>query len=81
VQSIVNPPGGRKAAFATNGGAHDTPQAFEQGATQHEGSWWPHLSGWLAARSDAMKRAPKSAGSSRHPSLGAAPGRYVVESA
>jgi polyhydroxyalkanoate synthase len=81
VQSIVNPPGGRKAAFVTNGGAHDTPQAFEQGATQHEGSWWPHLSGWLAARSDAMKRAPKSAGSSRHPSLGAAPGRYVVESA
>lgn len=78
VQSIVNPPGGRKASYATNGADHGTPQAFEQGATQHEGSWWPHLSAWLAARSDPLKRAPRRAGSSRHPSLGAAPGRYVV---
>jgi polyhydroxyalkanoate synthase len=81
VQSIVNPPGGRKASYVTNGGAHDSPQSFEQGATAHEGSWWPHLSAWLAARSDPMKRAPRRAGSSRHPSLGAAPGRYVLADA
>jgi len=78
VQSIVNPPGGRKASYVTNTGDHDSPQAFEQGAMQHEGSWWPHLSAWLAARSDAPRRAPRRAGSSHHPSLDAAPGRYVV---
>jgi len=78
VQSIVNPPGGRKASYATHAADHATPQAFEQGATRHEGSWWPHLSAWLATRSDAPKRAPRRAGSSRHPSLDAAPGHYVV---
>ena len=38
-----------------NDGAHDTPAAFEQGATTHEGSWWPYLAQWLAARSDAER--------------------------
>ena len=78
VQSIVNPPGNKKSSFVVNGGAHDSPQAFEQGATAHEGSWWPHLAQWLAARSDADKRAPRQAGSSRHPALCAAPGTYVM---
>ena len=78
VQSIVNPPGNKKASFVVNDGAHDSPQAFEQGATVHEGSWWPHLAQWLATRSDADKRAPRQAGSRRHPALCAAPGTYVM---
>jgi polyhydroxyalkanoate synthase len=78
VQSIVNPPGNKKSSFVVNGGAHDSPQTFEQGATAHEGSWWPHLAQWLATRSDADKRAPRQAGSSRHPALCAAPGTYVM---
>jgi len=78
VQSIVNPPGNKKSSFVVNGGAHDSQQAFEQGATLHEGSWWPHLAQWLDARSDADKRAPRQAGSSRHPALCAAPGTYVM---
>jgi polyhydroxyalkanoate synthase len=78
VQSIVNPPGNKKSSFVVNNGAHDSPQAFEQGATGHEGSWWPHLAQWLASRSDADKRAPRQTGSSRHPALCAAPGSYVM---
>jgi len=78
VQSIVNPPGNKKSSFVANDGAHDSPQAFEQGATVHEGSWWPHLAQWLAARSDADKRAPRQSGSRRHPALCAAPGTYVM---
>jgi len=78
VQSIVNPPGNKKSSFVVNEGAHDSPQAFEQGATVREGSWWPHLAQWLAARSDADKRAPRQAGSRRHPPLDAAPGTYVM---
>jgi polyhydroxyalkanoate synthase len=80
VQSIVNPPGNKKASFKTHAGAHATPAAFEQGATLNEGSWWPHLSQWLAARSDAGKRAPRQPGSRRHPPLCAAPGTYVLAS-
>jgi len=78
VQSIVNPPGNRKASFLTNSGVHDSPAAFELGATAHEGTWWPHLAQWLAARSDADKRAPRQAGSRAHPPLCAAPGTYVT---
>jgi polyhydroxyalkanoate synthase len=77
VQSIVNPPGNKKASFIVNGGAHATPEAFEHGATAHEGSWWPHLAQWLAARSDAANRAPRQPGSRQHPPLGDAPGTYV----
>ena len=78
VQSIVNPPGNKKASFMVNDGSHDTPGAFEQGATAHEGTWWPHLAQWLAARSDAAKRAPRRPGSRKHPPLCAAPGTYVT---
>ncbi|MFI4932800.1 MAG: alpha/beta fold hydrolase [Burkholderiales bacterium] len=78
VQSIVNPPGNKKSSFVVNDGAHDSPQAFEQGAAVREGSWWPHLALWLATRSDADKRAPRQPGSRRHPPLCAAPGTYVM---
>ena len=77
VQSIVNPPGGRKAAYAVHTGAHATPEVFKAGAVQHEGSWWPHLSGWLAARSIRDRKAPQKLGSRRHKSLAEAPGTYV----
>ncbi|WP_213959895.1 MULTISPECIES: alpha/beta fold hydrolase [unclassified Variovorax] len=79
VQSIVNPPGNKRASFLTNARKHDTPDAFEQGATAHDGSWWPHLAAWLRARSDADRRAPRQAGSKRHPPLCAAPGDYVKQ--
>jgi polyhydroxyalkanoate synthase len=77
VQSIVNPPGGKKSSYAINAGEHDTPESFKAGATLHEGTWWPHLSEWLAARSDPARRAPRAPGSRAHPPLAAAPGTYV----
>ncbi len=77
VQSIVNPPGGRKSAYSTNDGAHATPQAFAAGASLHEGTWWPHLAQWLAARSDAGRPAPRKLGSPTYRPLAAAPGTYV----
>jgi len=79
VQSIVNPQRNKKSSFVTNGGSHDTPASFEQGGTTHEGTWWPHLSAWLAARSEAEKRAARQPGSKRHPALCDAPGTYVMQ--
>ena len=78
VQTIVNPPGNKKSSFLSNAGTHDSPDSFAQGAVTNEGTWWPHLAQWLAARSDADKRAPRQPGSRRRPSLGAAPGSYVM---
>jgi polyhydroxyalkanoate synthase len=78
VQTIVSPPGNRKSTFLTHTGQHDSPASFEQGAVANEGTWWPHLAQWLAARSDAARRAPRQPGSRRRPSLGAAPGTYAT---
>ena len=71
VQSIVNPLGNRKAAYAVHTGAHATPEVFKAGAVQHEGSWWPHLSGWLDR---ALDSGPKSARETRIPPLQGAGG-------
>jgi len=81
VQSIVNPPGGRKSSYSTNEGRHDTPESFTAGAKLHEGTWWPHLSEWLAARSDPDRRAPRALGSRTFKPLADAPGTYVHTSA
>ena len=77
VQSIVNPPGGRKASFSTNAGAHATPEEFQAGAVNNEGTWWPHLSGWLAERSVRAKAAPRRLGTRGFKPLAEAPGTYV----
>jgi polyhydroxyalkanoate synthase len=77
VQSIVNPPGGKKSSYTTNDGAHDCPEAFAKEATLNEGTWWPYLSEWLAKRSDADQPAPCKPGSRRHKPLCDAPGTYV----
>jgi polyhydroxyalkanoate synthase len=77
VPSIVNPTGNKKASFIVDHDAHDSPAAFEQSAAAHEGTGWPHLGQWLAARCDAAKRAPR-AGSRHHPPLCEAPGTCVM---
>ncbi|MEJ8827470.1 alpha/beta fold hydrolase [Variovorax humicola] len=79
VQSIVSPPGGKKSVFMTNAGRHATPREFEETAEHNEGSWWPHLAGWLAGRSEPPRRAPRHEGTAAHPPLCAAPGTYVLE--
>jgi polyhydroxyalkanoate synthase len=77
VQSIVNPPGGRKSSYSTNEGQHDSPASFREGASLHEGTWWPHLAAWLAQRSDAARPAPRKPGSRRYRALCEGPGTYV----
>jgi polyhydroxyalkanoate synthase len=86
IQSIIAPPGTRKAGYWLRGGQPPTDaQQWLQGATLHEGSWWPHWSDWLSRRSGARGAVNsgrrKSAAAQRRaaptPSLGPAPGTYV----
>jgi polyhydroxyalkanoate synthase len=55
-----------------------TPEAWLEGATRHNGSWWTDWIGWLGERS-GKKVAPPSMGSEAHPPLADAPGTYVLE--
>jgi polyhydroxyalkanoate synthase subunit PhaC len=80
IAGIINPPGGKGAHWTWDkeGAAASTPKKWLEGASRHEGSWWPAWTAWLTARSGA-KGAPPAMGSSDHPPLQDAPGSYVLE--
>jgi polyhydroxyalkanoate synthase len=79
MQSILSPPGSKKAEFWTGGTLADTADAWRASAEHHGGSWWPHWHSWLHERSGALRAAPASSGNEDYPVLYNAPGRYVYE--
>jgi polyhydroxyalkanoate synthase len=80
VQSIVTPPGTRKARYFVSQRRAADPERWLAAASEIEGSWWEHWRNWLASRSGEMVAAAPKLGSERHPPLGAAPGTYVLAS-
>ena len=80
IAGIINPPGGKGAHWTWDkeGPEASTPKKWLEGASRHEGSWWPAWTAWLTARSGATG-APPAMGSADHPPLQDAPGSYVLE--
>ncbi|MBV8063805.1 MAG: alpha/beta fold hydrolase [Nevskia sp.] len=78
MQSILNPPGNKKAEFWTGGTLGPDPEAWRKTAEHHGGSWWPHWHAWLHQRSGAMKDAAAEPGHADYPELAKAPGTYVI---
>jgi polyhydroxyalkanoate synthase len=78
IQTIVCPPGNRKASFSTNPDLSGTAEEWLAGSERHEGSWWDHGVAWSIERSGALVDAP-APGSDEFPVLGEAPGTYVHE--
>ena len=76
IAGIINPPSKKKYGHFLNPRVKGTADEWLEGATFHEGSWWPVWEGWLGRRSGAQvpARAPGGAG---HDILGDAPGTYV----
>jgi polyhydroxyalkanoate synthase len=79
IQSLINPPGNRKAYFRAAPAHTQSPEAWLEQSPRNEGSWWPHWLKWIAARSGDKKPAPHALGSADLPVLDQAPGRYVME--
>ncbi len=79
LQSLINPPGNPKAKYFHK--ASDVlprdPEAWVQGASKTEGSWWPRWAAWLQARSGPTKPAPQAPGNEDFPAIRPAPGAYV----
>ena len=73
----MNPPGNPKARFALGpalGSAHE----WESVTEERPGSWWEGWTEWVAKTSPCDDTAaPSKLGSTGHPPLDAAPGRYV----
>jgi polyhydroxyalkanoate synthase len=77
MQSIMNPPGNKKAEYWTGGTLGPDAEEWRKTAEHHKGSWWPHWHAWLHERSGTMVPAAKEAGSADYPPMEAAPGTYV----
>ena len=77
IAGIINPPAKKKYGHYTNDDLSGSPEEWRDGATYHEGSWWPRWRQWLARRSGARVPA-RQPGDAEHPPLGPAPGTYVL---
>ena len=79
---IVSEPGRPRRSLRLRtrpaGGNYVPPEDWLEHTPEHEGSWWPAWSDWLAARSGA-RVAPPTIGAPDYPALDDAPGRYVHE--
>ena len=51
--------------------------AWFDGATQHEGSWWPDWHNWLQSHNDKQVTSPKPGKHKSYPVVEDAPGSYV----
>ncbi|MDR5875658.1 class I poly(R)-hydroxyalkanoic acid synthase [Halomonas sp. CUBES01] len=82
IAGIVNPPHKQKYGYWTNGELPDSHEAWLEGATFNEGSWWPHWHAWITENGYADPD-PKKMVAARTPGEGEleviepAPGRYV----
>jgi polyhydroxyalkanoate synthase subunit PhaC len=78
IQALINPPGPEsRASYRVGEDRVPDAEAWLDDAPTEHGSWWPDYVEWLAARSGALKPAPKALGSRRHKALAKAPGSYV----
>lgn len=81
IQSLVSSPESPKGRYFQNSETPATAKEWFENATEVPGTWWPHWSEWMRARSGARKKAPAKVGSKVHSPLCNAPGSYVMEPA
>jgi polyhydroxyalkanoate synthase len=51
IAGVINPPAARKYQHWTNDTLPESLEEWRAGATEHEGSWWPHWAAWLRDKS------------------------------
>jgi polyhydroxyalkanoate synthase subunit PhaC len=77
IASMVNPPDNPKATFQIADSNPPDPAEWLSEAATVSGSWWPHYSAWLGARSGGTKKRRARAGNKEFTVLCPAPGTYV----
>jgi len=73
---VINAPVAKKYQHWTNASLPETLEAWQAGAVETPGSWWPHWAEWLRARSGPLVPARDPAYGPL-PALEDAPGSYV----
>jgi len=81
IAGVINPAAKNKRSYWTCDSDSDQAEAWLDHATEHQGSWWPRWSEWLASFGGKQRAARGRLGSAAHPPGEPAPGRYVKEKA
>ena len=84
IQALVNPPAREgaetRASYRVADDVSIGADAFAAQTPKLPGSWWLDWDAWLAARSGAMRSAPRALGNRRFRAQAKAPGSYVLAS-
>jgi poly[(R)-3-hydroxyalkanoate] polymerase subunit PhaC len=75
IAGVINPPDKPKYQYWTNDKKAATLEAWQESATEHPGSWWPHYAEWLAEHSGA--KVPARTPGAKLGAIEDAPGSYV----
>ncbi len=78
IAGVVNPPDMEKYQYWTGALPNGDFEDWQQAATDHKGSWWPHWQKWIK-RIDKRKVAARIPGDGALTPLCDAPGTYVLE--
>ncbi len=78
IAGIVNHPSRPKYGYWTNAKKAKTAADWFNGATQHEGSWWPDWDSWLKKQSDKNRVPARVPGEGGLETLADAPGTYIM---
>jgi polyhydroxyalkanoate synthase len=78
IAGIVNPPASRKYAYWTNDQLPETADAWQAGATRHEGSWWTDWQAWIDRLNGGEKVPARTPGDGKLKALEDAPGSFVA---
>jgi polyhydroxyalkanoate synthase len=81
IAGVINPAAKNKRNHWVGPRPTDDADAWQAGATDVPGSWWPNWSAWLARHAGPQVAAPKPSARGRYRAIEAAPGRYVKEKA
>jgi polyhydroxyalkanoate synthase len=76
IAGMVNPPAANKYGYWTNDKLPDKPDAWFDGAKQHEGSWWTDWRKWLAPHL-GREVPPRVAGKGKLRVIESAPGTFA----
>ena len=77
IAGIVNPPAAKKYFYWTNEALPPSPEAWEAGATRHEGSWWNDWLRWIDALNGPDRVSARQPGDGKLKPIEDAPGSYV----
>jgi polyhydroxyalkanoate synthase len=78
IAGIVNPPAANKYGYWTNDALPGSPEEFQQGAVQHQGSWWNDWQVWIAALNGDDRVPARTPGDGKLKAIEDAPGSYVA---